>query len=181
MTAAAQKAEIDDFSFVNLEDFDKPLVLKVKYHVRSYTQLLRDKMAVKLGAFIHHTACPVLTDSRGMSLYVCPKPVTENRFNDVRFPFLRYEQIDAKIDLPPGFLLQAIPKGFRTREIEKNTAVGLRTSYGSNGGKDVIVLRQLSVNSNLVSKKDYPKLRDFMRRYLAQKDTIVTIKLPKMD
>jgi len=181
VTITAQKAEVDSFTFNNLEDPDKPLEVVLKYHVPGYSQLLRDKMVLKTGAFIHHTACPVLKDSRGLDLYVCPKPMTEKRFNAVRFPFLRFEEMKAQINFPPGFLLQALPKGFRTRHIAENTSVGARTSYGSDGGKNLIVLRQLSVNQPLVDKQGYPKLRDLIRRYQAQKDTLVTLELPKMD
>ncbi len=179
-TSAAEKAEVEKFALENLEEFEKPLGLKMTVSVPAYTQLLRDKMVLKAGAFIHYTACPVLTDTRGMDLYVCPFPTTEMRSNPVRFPFRRLDDIQVKVAFPPGFYLQALPKGFRTKEIEGGTSVGVQTSYGSEEAKNLIVIRKMSVNDLFVDDKGYPVLRDLFRRYLAQRDTLLTLELPKM-
>ncbi len=180
-TLTADKAEVDEFTFDNLDDIDKPLGLKLNYHVPGYSEVLNDKMVMKAGAFIHYTACPRLTGRFGRYLYVCPKPMTETRENPVEFPFKRYDEMNIKVTFPKGFLLQALPKGFRTRQIEKGTSLGVQTSYGTDGGKDLIVQRKFSVNDPFVSLKGYPKLRDMIRRYEAQKDTLLTLELPKMD
>jgi hypothetical protein len=178
-TLAAEKAEVEKFALENLEDFSKPLVIRMNILIPAYSQVLRDKMVLKASAFVHYTACPVLTDSRGLDLYVCPYPTTEKRHNPVRFPFRRLDDMEIKLAFPAGFYLQALPKGFRTREIEAG-AVGLQTSYGSEEGKNLTVIRKFSVNELLVDEKGYPALRDLLRRYLAQKDTLLTLELPKM-
>lgn len=180
-TVTAGKAEVDEFTFDNLDDIDKPVGLELKYHVPGYADVLRDKLVFKAGAFIHFTACPVLKDSLGADIYICPKPITETRDNPVEFPFRRYDEMNIKVSFPKGFLLQALPKGFRTRQIEKGTSLGVQTSYGSDGGKDLVVLRKFSVNDPFVDLKGYPPLRDMIRRYEAQKDTLITLELPKMD
>jgi len=180
-TATAAKAEVDEFTFDNLDDIDKPLGLKLKYHVPGYSEVLNDKIVMKVGAFIHFTACPILKDSLGADLYICPKPMTETRDNPIEFPFKRYDEMNIKVAFPKGFLLQALPKGFRTRQIEKGTSLGVQTSYGTEGRKDLVVVRKLSVNDPFVDLKGYPKLRDMIRRYESQKDTLLTLELPKMD
>jgi hypothetical protein len=179
ITTTADKAEMDEFTFNNIDDLDKPLELVMKYHVPRYADLLQNKMVMKAGAFIHHTACPVLGSS-GDSTRICPKPMTETRDNPVKFPFKRYDEMDISITFPKTMLLQALPKGFRTREIDKGTSVGLQTSYGSDGGNNLHVVRKFSVNEPLVDQKGYPKLRDMIRRYESQKDTLITLELPKL-
>jgi|GEM_PF-1870426 len=181
ITLAAEKAEVDEFKFENLDEVDKPLELTVKYHVPRYAELLQDRMVLKAGAFIHHTPCPNLVDRSGSQFSLCPKPMSEKRHNSISFPFKRLDDMKINITFPKTMLLQALPKGFRTREIEKGTSVGVRTSYGSDGGKNLNVLRKFSVNQPYIDKKGYPKLRDIFRRYEAQKDTLITLELPKMD
>ena len=181
ITTTADKAEVDEFTFNNIDDVDKPLELLVKYHVSSYADLLQDRMVLKAGAFVHHTVCPILGALSATPTYICPKPMTESRDNPVKFPFRRYDEMDIKISFPKTMLLQALPKGFRTRDIEKGTSLGLQTSYGSEGGKNLHVVRKYSVNEPYVDLKGYPKLRDMIRRYEAQKDTLVTLELPKVE
>ena len=181
MTVAAAKADVDEFSINNLDKPDEPLELLTKYTVPGYTELLRDKMLLKLSAFVHHTACPILTSPDGADEYVCPKPSEEIRKNPVRFPFLRIETMDIKVHLPVGFSLQAMPKGFRTRHIEDAEVVGVQTSYGSPDGKVLHVIRKFAVNKKLIDKKGYPKLAPMIQRFQAQKDTLITLELPKMD
>jgi hypothetical protein len=138
-------------------------------------------MVLKAGAFIHHTPCPNLRDRSGSLYSLCPKPMTEARNNPIKFPFKRQDEMSINISFPKTMLLQALPKGFRTREIEKGTSVGVRTSYGSDGGKNLNVLRKFSVNQPFIEQKGYAKLRDMMRRYEAQKDTLITLELPKVE
>jgi hypothetical protein len=137
-------------------------------------------MVLKAGAFIHHTPCPTLVDRSGSRFYLCPKPMSEKRHNPIKFPFKRLDDMKISITFPKTMLLQALPKGFRTREIEKGTSVGVRTSFGSDGGKNLNVLRKFSVNQPFIEQKGYPELRDMLRRYEGQKDTLITLELPKM-
>lgn len=180
VTTTSEKAEVDEFTFNNIDDIDKPLELVMKYHVPRYADLLQDRMVLKAGAFIHHTGCPIYNVNTAAQFYVCPKPATEKRANPVKFPFKRMDEMDISISFPKTMLLQALPKGFRTREITKGTSVGLQTSYGSEGGKNLHVIRKFSINQPFIDQKGYPKLRDMIRRYEAQKDTLVTLELPKL-
>lgn len=170
VSAASPKAEMDDFVIKGLEDPDAPMELVLTYHVAHHAQLMQDKMILKLDALIHHTRCPV-----------CSYPTTAKRENPVWFPFERLDEVDVTVTFPTGFLLQALPKGFRTRHIEKGTAVGVQTSYGSDGGKNLRVLRKFSVNETTVGKNGYDALKKLIKTYLAQKDTLITLELPKMD
>jgi hypothetical protein len=137
-------------------------------------------MVMKAGAFAHHTACPILAPLTSQELYICPKPMTETRENPVKFPFARLDEMDIGVVFPKTMLLQALPKGFRTREIDTGTSLWVQTSYGSDGGKNLHVVRKFSINQPFVDKKGYPKLRDMLRRYEAQKDTLITLELPKL-
>ncbi len=179
VTSAAAKGEVDEFELGNLEEVDKPLEIKVRYHVPSYSEVLRDKMIMKVGAFAHHTACPSFTQADGYTMYVCPKPIAENRKSAVMFPFRRYDEMDIEVKFPKGFLLQALPKGFRTRKIESGTSLGVQTSYGSDGGKNLKIKRKFSINEPFVDDQGYPTLRDVIRRYEAQKDALITLDIPK--
>jgi transglutaminase superfamily protein len=178
VTTTADKAEVDNFEFENLENVDKDLEFSIDYHVPGYAQVLQDKMVFKAGAFVHHTTCPALDGTGGYYLYVCPKPLSETRNNPVQFPFRRYDEMDIGIDFPTGFLLQALPKGFRTRKLEKGTSLGVQTSYGSKEGKKLHVIRKFSVNEPFIDKDGYELLRDIMRRFEAQKDTLITLEIP---
>ena len=181
ITLASEKAEVGEFTFTNMDKPDQPLDMVVAFDVPGYTELLRDKMVMKLGAFVHHTACPILRTPLGDYEYICPKPTDENRKNPVQFSFKHLEEMDVKIHFPLGFSLQALPKGFRTREIEKGTAVGVQTSYGAPDGKFLHVIRKFSTNEKLIDKAGYPNMVPLIQRYQAQKDTLITLELPKMD
>jgi hypothetical protein len=179
--STADKAEVDNFELKNLNEVDKPVEIDISYKVPRYAELLQERMVMKAGAFVHHTACPILAPLTSQELEICPKPLTETRSNPVKFPFARYDEMDIKIAFPKTMLLQSLPKGFRTREIEKGTSVGVQTSYGSDGGKNLHVIRKFSINKPFVDMEGYPKLRDMIRRYEAQKDTLVTLELPKVE
>jgi hypothetical protein len=178
--SAADKAEVDRFEFKNIDDVDKPLEIDISYKVPRYADVLQDRMVMKAGAFAHHTSCPILAPLTSQELYICPKPMTETRENPVKFPFARLDEMDIGVVFPKTMLLQALPKGFRTREIDTGTSLGVQTSYGSDGGKNLHVVRKFSINQPFVDKKGYPKLRDMLRRYEAQKDTLITLELPKL-
>jgi len=180
-TFAAEKAEVDKFTLNNVDDVEKPLQVLLDYHVPGLAEVLQDKMVMKLGAFIDLIACPRLTHSSGNPYYICPTPTSDIRKNPVKFPFRRLDDLNISISFPKGFLLQVLPKGFRTRKIDKGTSLGIQNSYGTEGGKNLKVIRKLSVNDEYIDAKGYPKLRDMMRRFLAQKDTLITLELPKMN
>jgi hypothetical protein len=179
--AAADKAEVDEFALVDLDDPDKPLGMNIKFHVPGYADLMRDKMIAKLGAFVHHTVCPVMTNPGGDQEHICPKTTAAQRTNPVQFPFRRYEEMDIRVQLPAGFALQALPKGFRTRDLDQETAVGVQTSYGLPEAKLLHVIRKFSVNRRWIDQQAYPALVPLIQRFQEQKDTLVTLELPKMD
>lgn len=166
VTWAAKKAELGKFAINNLKDPAKPLEMVVNYTVPNYAEVLRDKQVMKLGAFVHLTSCPEL--------------VSAQRKLPIWFPFSNLEEMDIQIKLPQGFTLQALPKGFRTRQIEEDTAVGVQTSYGSPDGKSLHVIRKFSINQTSVTVDGYKNLQNMIRRYLAQKDTLITMELPKL-
>jgi hypothetical protein len=177
----SDKAEMDEFIWKNIDEPDKPLELLLHYHVPGHAEVMQDKMVFRLGAFVDHTVCPSWWDyHKGGRYYACPMPTAEKRQNALKFPFKRYDEINVDVKFPMGFLLQALPKGFRTRNIEKGTAVGLQTSYGSDGGKSLQILRKFSVNEPFVDKKGYQALQKMIRRYKAQKDILVTLEIPKL-
>ncbi len=161
------KAELGEYVFNNLQDNYKPLQLVFDFKVPGYSQVLRDKMIVKLGAFVNLTSSPEFP--------------AEHRQYPVWFRYKWQEDMDIQIDMPMGFSLKALPKGFRTRHFDSNTALGAQTSYGSPDGQDLHVIRKLSVNEVFVETSGYKALRNLIQRYLAQKDTLVTLRLPKMD
>jgi hypothetical protein len=178
--ATAEKADVDDFAIQNLEDVEQPLEIGVKYHAPGYADMMKDRMVVKTGVFLHHVACPVLKNRHGEPLEVCPKPVAETRQNPVKFLFKRLDEIDAKITFPLGYSLQTLPKSTRTKEIGKGTLLGVQTGYESADGKSIHVVRKFSINDLFVSKESYDNLRDLLRRFLAEKDTLLTLELPKL-
>lgn len=161
------KAELGEWSIEHLEDADQPLALHIEFRVPGYADVLRDKMVIKLAAFVDHTYCPELT--------------TTERDNPVWFPHRLQEDMDIKIDMPLGHHLKDLPKGFRTRHFDSQTAMGVQNSYGSPDGKDLHVIRKLSVNETFVGLDGYPLLRKMAQRYLGQKNTLVTVELPDMD
>ncbi len=173
VTSAAQGGELDSFELQGLDSPDAPLGLRLAFHAPRYAEVLRDKMVAKAGAFLNLGACP---------WGICPQADTETRANPLRFPFKRLDEYDIQVALPAGFQLQALPKGFRTRDLDKGTAVGLQTSYGvSEDGKTLLVPRKLSVNERLIDLAAYANLRAMLGRFNAQKDTLLTLELPKMD
>jgi hypothetical protein len=173
VTSTAQGAELDTFEFQGLDAPDSALTLSFAFHAPRYAEVLRDKMVAKAGAFLNLGDCPS---------GICPQASTETRVNPLRFPFKRLDEYDIQVALPTGFQLKALPKGFRTREMEKDTVLGLQTSYGiSDDGKTLLVPRKLSVNERLIDLGAYANLRGMMGRFMAQKDTLLTLELPKMD
>ncbi|MBN2493329.1 MAG: DUF3857 domain-containing protein [Deltaproteobacteria bacterium] len=178
LTAGAEKGLVEEYSFTHMDEPAEPLGLKAKIKVPGYSEVLRDKMVMKLGAFVHHMVCPVLRDRLGLYLYVCPKPMTDTRANPVQFPFKRLEEMDVKVDFPAGFQLQALPKGFSHREISTGTAVGVQNSYGAKDGS-LIVVRKLSVNERFVGDKGYAQLSKTFKRFEGQKNTLITLEIPK--
>jgi hypothetical protein len=182
VTASADGAELEGFELRGLDDVDRPLQIDLGYRVPRYAEVLRDKLLSKAGAFVHLLGCPILSRASGASLYVCPRAVTEGRVNPLRFPFKRLDEYDIQVALPAGFHLQAIPKGFRTRDLDKGTAVGMQTSYGlSDDQRTLLVPRKLSVNETFIDLEAYANLRAMLGRFQAQKDTLLTLELPKMD
>ncbi len=168
ITDAAPKAELGEFAFTDLDQPDKPVKLVYAFKVPRYAQVLRDKQVVKLGAFVHLTSCPELT--------------SEKRTSGVWQRYKWQEEMDIQVAMPLGFSLEALPKGFRTRDYDTGTALGVQTSYGSPDGKVLHVIRKLSFNETYINPDTgYPIMRKMIQRYLAQKDTLITLKLPKMD
>ncbi|MBW2700381.1 MAG: hypothetical protein JRF33_06140 [Deltaproteobacteria bacterium] len=179
ITGAVAKAEIEEYTLQNMDKPSEPLKMNVSYKVLNHAQVLRDKMVFKLGAFLHDLLGPALRNRRGWPVYIVPKPTTEIRSNQVRFPFKRLEENDVFIKFPPGFRMQAAPKGFRTRELASGTAMGVQNSYGSADGLSMQIIRRQSINETLVTDKGYEQLRKMIVRLIEQKETLITLEIPK--
>ena len=168
ITAASESAEVDGFEVKQLEKFEEPLDIIVTYKIPRYAVVLKDKMEMKLGAFVHHVSCPD-----------CFYPSSPERTNPVMFPFKRLDEINVDLSFPANALLRVVPKGFRTKELESGTAIGVQTSYGSTDGKSLQVQRKLSINDLLVGKEGFGALRNLIGRYLEQKDTLISLELTR--
>ncbi len=177
-TATADKAEMDDFAVLNLDDVDKPLEITISYHVPNHAQLMRDRMVVKASPFLHHVACPTMYTRTGRPYDVCPMPTAEKREHMLRYPFKWLDDMSVTVTFPQNILLQSLPKGFRTESLESGS-LGLQTSYASQGGAALQAVRKYSVNQISVDQAGYPKLKDMNVRYLSQKDVILTLDIPK--
>ncbi|MBW1808165.1 MAG: DUF3857 domain-containing protein [Deltaproteobacteria bacterium] len=158
---SVKNIEIRDLVFDDVEDPYQPLCMRVEFAVPKHAKIINGKMIMSLAPFIN--------------LIYTPPLIAKSRTNQVLFPFVADHQLKASIRFPAGYRLATLPKGLSHKKDKPPFTIGLETIYKSSDNTSLEISRRFVINNRRVAVESYPALRDQVREFLEQNNTLVVL------
>lgn len=142
---------LEDYKFINLNDKDKPTIVKINYTCFNYTSDIEDYKLFELITWVIDSAA-IAKESRTYPLEFDYTWVTDQQF---------------EISLPPGYEILELPDGYSSSSDFADCDI----EYSMNGDK-ILVTQDLKLKKKRIEPEDYPEFKKFFEDIMLSCDDI---------
>ena len=150
--------QISDYTIENNKDFSKPLLENFTFTTDNECEIIGNKMYINPQFFFTQTKNPFVLDKRKFPIY---------------FGYPNQEKISINISIPPGFVVESMPKSM---------SIGTEENLGSfkylieNNGHNIQIVITKDINESIVQANYYTVLKDFFQKMVDKENEKIVLK-----